>query len=104
MDLVWRLIRQGWRVRYEPAARVVHPERDDLRGWLQQRYQYGLSAAPLRFRHGPAVAPIAISPSRAAAWALAAARASVGGGRRGGRRGGGRWRGGRGPTGSRQAS
>ena len=71
VDLIWRLIRQGWRVRYEPAARVVHPERDDLRGWLQQRYQYGLSAAPLRFRHGPAVAPIAISPSRAAAWALA---------------------------------
>jgi mycofactocin system glycosyltransferase len=71
VDLIWRLIRQGWRVRYEPAARVVHPERGDLRSWLEQRYQYGRSAAPLRVRHGPAVAPIAISPAKAAAWALA---------------------------------
>jgi mycofactocin system glycosyltransferase len=72
VDLVWRLGQQGWRVRYEPAATVVHPTRADLGQWLEQRYQYGRSTAPLAARHGRAVTPIAVSPWSAAAWALAA--------------------------------
>jgi mycofactocin system glycosyltransferase len=71
VDLVWRLVRSGWRVRYEPAARVVHPARPDLAGWLEQRYQYGRSTGALGLRHGRAVAPLGISPSSAAVWALA---------------------------------
>jgi mycofactocin system glycosyltransferase len=71
VDLVWRLARLGWRVRYEPAGRVVHPSRAHLRSWLAQRYQYGRSTGPLGVRHGRAVAPIGISPYSAAAWALA---------------------------------
>jgi mycofactocin system glycosyltransferase len=72
VDLVWRLGQRGWRVRYEPAARVAHPARADLAQWLGQRYQYGRSTAPLAARHGRAVTPIAVSPWSAAAWALAA--------------------------------
>jgi mycofactocin system glycosyltransferase len=71
VDLVWRLVRTGWQVRYEPAARVVHPSRADLAGWLEQRYQYGRSTGPLGVRHGRAVAPLGIAPSSAAVWALA---------------------------------
>jgi mycofactocin system glycosyltransferase len=71
VDLVWRLVRSGWRVRYEPGARVVHPARPDLAGWLEQRYQYGRSTGPLGVRHGRAVAPLGIAPSSAAVWALA---------------------------------
>ncbi len=71
VDLVWRLGGRGWRVRYEPAARVVHPDRGQLTGWLEQRYQYGRSTAPLGLRHGQAVAPVSISPANAAVWVLA---------------------------------
>jgi hypothetical protein len=71
VDLVWRLVRTGWRVRYEPAARVVHPSRSSVRGWLEQRYQYGRSTGPLGVRHGRAVAPLGGSPSSAAVWVLA---------------------------------
>ena len=46
--------------------------------WLDQRYHYGRSAAPLAARHGPAVAPVAISPWTAAAWGLAASWPSGG--------------------------
>jgi mycofactocin system glycosyltransferase len=72
VDLVWRLGQRGWRVRYEPAARVAHPARADVGQWLRQRYQYGRSTAPLAARHGRAVTPIAVSPWSAAAWVLAA--------------------------------
>jgi mycofactocin system glycosyltransferase len=71
VDLVWRLARRGWRVRYEPAARAVHPSRPHLMAWLQQRYQYGRSSAPLGLRHGKAVTHMTISPYSAATWVLA---------------------------------
>ncbi len=73
VDLVWRLGRMGWRVRYEPSAAVSHPARRDPGAWARQRYEYGRSAAPLAARHGRAVAPAAMSPWTAAAWGLAAA-------------------------------
>jgi mycofactocin system glycosyltransferase len=71
VDLVWRLTGRGWRVRYEPAARVVHPARGELAGWLEQRYQYGRSTGPLGVRHGQAVTPLSLSPASVAVWALA---------------------------------
>ena len=60
-------------MRYEPAATVGHPSRSSLGAWLQQRYHYGRSAAPLAARHGRAVAPVDVSPWSALAWGAAAA-------------------------------
>ena len=71
VDLVWRLDRAGWQVRYDPAVVVTHPVRPHLRSWLRQRAGYGRAAAPLAARHGAAVAPLAISRWSAAAWLLA---------------------------------
>jgi mycofactocin system glycosyltransferase len=73
VDLVWRLHRAGWRVRYDPAAVATHPARTGLRSWARQRYDYGRSAAPLAARHGRSAAPLAVSPWSLAAWAFAAA-------------------------------
>ena len=73
VDLVWRLAESHWRVRYDPAAQVVHPSRDGLAAWLRPRYHYGTSAAPLATRHPAAVAPLSVSPWSAAVWVLALA-------------------------------
>ncbi|WP_222194666.1 mycofactocin biosynthesis glycosyltransferase MftF [Modestobacter italicus] len=70
VDLVWRLTGAGWRVRYEPAARVAHDHRVALGDWLRRRAFYGTGAALLAQRHGPLVAPLVISPWSLAAWAL----------------------------------
>ncbi|WP_369139148.1 mycofactocin biosynthesis glycosyltransferase MftF [Modestobacter versicolor] len=71
VDLVWRLAAAGWRVRYEPAAQVAHDHRVAPGDWLRRRAFYGTGAALLAQRHGPAVAPVVLSPWSAAAWALA---------------------------------
>ncbi len=73
VDLVWRLHRAGWRVRYEPAATATHPSRRTYRAWVLQRFRYGTSAGPLARRHGRAVAPLAAQPWSIGAWALVAA-------------------------------
>ena len=66
VDLVWRLLGAGWRVRYEPAAVVRHDHRTTLWPWLGRKAFYGTSAAPLAARHGDAVAPLVLSPWTAA--------------------------------------
>ncbi|MFF0203671.1 mycofactocin biosynthesis glycosyltransferase MftF [Streptomyces sp. NPDC005017] len=71
VDLVWRLLEAGHRVRYEPAAEVLHRPRADWPALLRQRFDYGGSAAPLSRRHGDAVAPARLSPWTAAAWTAA---------------------------------
>ncbi len=69
VDLVWRLHRAGWRVRYEPAATATHPSRSTVGSWLRQRATYGTSAAALAARHGAAVAPArGLSGWSALAW------------------------------------
>jgi mycofactocin system glycosyltransferase len=73
VDFVWRLHQAGWRVRYEPAARMRHPARGSLRAWTGQRFQYGTSAAPLAARHGRDVSPLWSSPWSTASWGLALA-------------------------------
>jgi mycofactocin glycosyltransferase len=73
VDLVWRLGKRGGRIRYEPEVWVTHPARRSARDWLRQRFQYGLSAAPLESRHGRDVAPAAMNAWSAGAWALALA-------------------------------
>lgn len=78
VDLVWRLVAAGWRVRYVPAARVAHEHRTAAGAWARRRAFYGTGAAPLAARHGAAVAPVVLSPWSAAAWL-----ALLAGGRRG---------------------
>ncbi|MFE5909302.1 mycofactocin biosynthesis glycosyltransferase MftF [Streptomyces wedmorensis] len=71
VDLVWRLVAGGHRVRYEPAGEVWHRPRADWAAALRQRFGYGTSAAPLALRHGSAVAPARLTPWSAAFWIAA---------------------------------
>ncbi|MEP6463901.1 MAG: mycofactocin biosynthesis glycosyltransferase MftF [Frankiaceae bacterium] len=61
VDLIWRLHRAGWQVRYEPAARVRHEHRVTLRAWAGRKFAYGTSAGPLARRHPGQVPPAVIS-------------------------------------------
>jgi mycofactocin system glycosyltransferase len=72
VDLVWRLVAAGWRVRYEPGAAVAHEHPAGTGAWLRRRAFYGTGAALLARRHGNAVAPVVISPSTALACGLLA--------------------------------
>lgn len=74
VDLVWRLVSSGARVRYEPRSHVAHDHRSTLRTWARRRIDYGTSAAPLAARHPGALAPLGVSAWSVAAWALLAAR------------------------------
>ncbi|BBL80594.1 hypothetical protein RxyAA322_24480 [Rubrobacter xylanophilus] len=51
VDLVWRAVRAGLGVRYEPSARVVHRHRTRLGAFLRRRADYGSSEADLQLRH-----------------------------------------------------
>ncbi len=62
VDLVWRLVAAGWRVRYEPAARVRHDHRTDLVSWARRKAFYGSSAADLAARHGDVGRPDGAEP------------------------------------------
>jgi mycofactocin glycosyltransferase len=62
VDLVWRLVEAGWRVRYDPGVRVGHAEPATRPALLRRRFQYGRSAAPLTRRHPGAVAPLVLQP------------------------------------------
>ena len=65
VDLCWRLIESGSRLRYEPIALVAHEHRTRMRDWLGRKAFYGTSAAPLSVRHPDKTAPVVIS-----AWSL----------------------------------
>jgi mycofactocin system glycosyltransferase len=62
VDLVWRLHEAGWRVRYDPAARVFHHEPGGWPALLARRFRYGTSAAPLAARHPGQVPPLVLYP------------------------------------------
>lgn len=62
VDLIWRLHDAGWRIRYEPAARVGHHEPGGWPGLLTRRFRYGTSAGPLGRRHPDAVPPLVLHP------------------------------------------
>ena len=51
VDLCWRFIEAGARLRYEPIALVGHDHRTQLREWFVRKAFYGSSAAPLSVRH-----------------------------------------------------
>ncbi|WP_232661729.1 mycofactocin biosynthesis glycosyltransferase MftF [Pseudonocardia sp. TRM90224] len=70
VDLELRLHEAGWRMRYEPTARVAHDHRTTLRAWWLRKAYYGTGAAPLALRHHGAVPPMVLSPWSAAVGAL----------------------------------
>ena len=72
VDLCWRLVEAGARLRYEPIAQVGHDHRTQLRDWIARKAFYGGSAAPLSVRHPDKIAPLMISGWALAAWILMA--------------------------------
>ena len=73
VDLVWRLVSEGWRCRYEPRAVVSHRSRESLAALARQRFGYGRSAAALDRRHPGLVAPAVLQPWAVAGWTAIAA-------------------------------
>jgi mycofactocin glycosyltransferase len=78
VDLCWRLVEAGARLRYEPIAQVAHDHRTDLRHWIARKAFYGGSAAPLSVRHPDKIAPLMISGWALTAWILMAIGSSFG--------------------------
>ena len=70
VDVVWRMVDAGWRIRYDPSVVVFHAEPDRWLALLGRRLRYGTSAAPLAVRHPGRLAPVELRP-RATAAALA---------------------------------
>jgi mycofactocin system glycosyltransferase len=70
VDLVWRVVAAGHRVRYEPMSEVCHEPRPSLGAALRQRIGYGESAAPLSLQHPGALAPARMSVWSLGVWAL----------------------------------
>ncbi|MDH6244814.1 mycofactocin biosynthesis glycosyltransferase MftF [Mycobacterium sp. OTB74] len=78
VDLCWRFIEAGARLRYEPIALVAHEHRTDLREWFTRKAFYGSSAAPLALRHPGKTAPLVISGWTLVVWVLLAMGSGVG--------------------------
>jgi len=74
VDLVWRLVDAGWRVRYEPGVTVAHHEPATWPRALARRFRYGTSAGPLSARHPGQVAHVELRP-----WPTAVAVAALAG-------------------------
>lgn len=67
VDLVWRLVRAGTVVRYDPSGTAWHDARPSVREWLGRKFVYGTGGAVLAQRHGAATAVAALSPAMALA-------------------------------------
>ncbi|MXP20466.1 mycofactocin system glycosyltransferase [Gordonia sp. HNM0687] len=78
VDLCWRTHKAGWRVRYDPVARVAHDHRSDVRSVLGRRRYYGTGAAHLADRHGGYAAPVVMSIPMAIAVAALLTRTRIG--------------------------
>ena len=78
VDLCWRLEQAGWRLRYEPAARVAHDHRVAFGDWFKRKQFYGTGAAALAARHDGKVAPLTISKWTVATVALLATFSRLG--------------------------
>jgi len=78
VDLCWRFVEMGARLRYEPIALVAHEHRTDLREWFVRKAFYGESAAPLSVRHPGKTAPLVISGWTLVVWVLMAMGSCLG--------------------------
>ncbi|SQE00487.1 MULTISPECIES: mycofactocin biosynthesis glycosyltransferase MftF [unclassified Parafrankia] len=74
VDLVWRLDKAGWRIRYDPTVEVRHLEPETWAGLLGRRFRYGTSAAPLALRHPGSLPPLVLFPGPALTVAALLAR------------------------------
>jgi mycofactocin system glycosyltransferase len=75
VDLVWRLVTAGQRVRYDPAHEARHDARPTLRAWIGRKFVYGTGGAALAERHPDNIVTAILSPSMGiAALALLARR------------------------------
>jgi mycofactocin glycosyltransferase len=72
VDLVWRLVAAGWKVRYAPEIEVLHEPRASVAAFARQRYAYGTSAPRLERRHPGAAGALQVAPETVAVWAAAA--------------------------------
>lgn len=72
VDLCWRLVEAGARLRYEPIALVAHAHRTQMREWFARKAFYGSSAAPLAVRHPGKTAPLVLSGWTLLVWLLLA--------------------------------
>lgn len=77
VDLVWRLHRAGWLVRYDPSVRVAHEEPGTRAALLARRFHYGTSVAPLAVRHPGTLSHLELQPWPALAVAGLLARRPV---------------------------
>ncbi|WP_221585481.1 mycofactocin biosynthesis glycosyltransferase MftF [Microbacterium sp. G2-8] len=57
VDLVWRLVEHGLRIRFEPSAAVRHDHRTRIAAWAARKRFYGTGAHLLAVRHPGHVAP-----------------------------------------------
>jgi mycofactocin glycosyltransferase len=73
VDLIWRLCRSGWRVRYAPEVAIWHDHRVRVRDFAADRWRYARSLGPLARRHPRAAPAMRVSPGLAVPWALALA-------------------------------
>lgn len=78
VDLCWRFVESGARLRYEPIALVAHEHRTQLREWFVRKAFYGESAAPLSVRHPGKTAPLVISGWTLLVWLLMAMGSCLG--------------------------
>ncbi|MFT4128072.1 MAG: mycofactocin biosynthesis glycosyltransferase MftF, partial [Gordonia sp. (in: high G+C Gram-positive bacteria)] len=78
VDLCWRLHESGWRMRYDPVARVAHDHRTGMRQVLGRRRFYGTGGAYLAQRHGTLAAPMVMTASMAVAVAALLTRTTAG--------------------------
>jgi mycofactocin system glycosyltransferase len=78
VDLCWRFVEAGARLRYEPIALVAHDHRTDLRDWVARKAFYGESAAPLAVRHPGKTAPLVISGWTLVVWLMLAVGSALG--------------------------
>jgi mycofactocin system glycosyltransferase len=66
VDLVWRLDRAGWQVRYDPAATVAHDHRVRVWPWFARRVGYDTATAPLALLHPGHLPALVLSRAGAA--------------------------------------
>lgn len=62
VDLVWRLVAAGQRVRYDPAFEASHDARPTLRTWTRRKFDYGTGGAVLAARHPDNLVTASLSP------------------------------------------
>lgn len=66
VDLIWRAVEDGWRIRYEPSVQAAHEHRVRFGDWALRKAVYGTGAHPLAQRHPEFIAPAVFTPWTAA--------------------------------------